>query len=800
MAYAHFFRRLALLALLVVLGLSTTWLLQDWFPTGNDEITHLQNAVNVAGELTEAPLQGLRDAWMGRYQGEERYAYWPGAAYLATAPMAWVGGLRAPLFALLPALLLLLWAVGTGASGLDRLLPTAAKLGSVAAVERRLGVGRKASTLLEDAHRAATWRAVLLALLPTLVLLEFRHYTLAPFVASLAALSTTLLVMSKGFRHRGLAIAWGLCVGSGLMADRTTMAFLIWAPLLIGLLQPGDRKKRLPNQAAAIGIPLLMAGPFYWHWWHAWGGRIASHEASDPSAAASRLLDMLAWVPLQGFGLAASLLLLLGLTGLVVRRPGWNAGFFCWIATFVSPLPLLALTEEGQGGLAVFLVAPLAVLAGVGWGRSRVHTSAAGTTLLVMGTITALLGHAISSNLLAWDLGPVAPIADRQGEPRDDTDQAAIAWLEAPRGGAVIDLVQAKGIWAGHWAHYLLTTQRPDLSVDWPVRRLHAAYSPSRFAEAPCDLDRLLVVHFEDPWFSAREVARPQGFVGMSDLQRQQWQDAVALARRCFAVDHVANAPMGARLTFLRRKDGVADLLSARAKADQPTKATPPEPQTNLTDSTVQPLPEGATCPENMALIPGGSYRLGPEVDADPMAHYFTAPRMAAIEPFCMDVWEYPNREGVLPRTNVSWDEARIACGARGRRLCTVDEWEAACRGAQGWRYSYGDEYNPQRCYTEDAPFFDTRALRPAGSFPSCVSPQGVHDLNGSVSEWVDAERPGPPFPADPTAGDKPCNEIMGGTMWGATYGQDCNSRHWHPAGHRQDDDGFRCCRAVDLP
>ncbi len=30
--------------------------------------------------------------------------------------------------------------------------------------------------------------------------------------------------------------------------------------------------------------------------------------------------------------------------------------------------------------------------------------------------------------------------------------------------------------------------------------------------------------------------------------------------------------------------------------------------------------------------------------------------------------------------------------------------------------------------------------------------------------------------------------------MWMAAYGQDCTSRHWHAVGHRQDDDGFRCC------
>ncbi len=783
MAYARFFRLLAIVALLAVLGLSSSWLLTDWFPTGNDEITHLQNASNVAAELANQPLQGLRDAWMGRYTGEERYGYWPGAAYITTAPLCWIGGLQAPLMALVPALLLLLWATGTGAHDLAARLPQAAQLGSVAEVERRMGTGsKKTSTMLQDTHKAAAWRAVLLALLPSVLLLEFRHYTLAPFVACLAAVATTLLVLSRGFRHRGLALLWGATVGMGFMSDRMTMAFLIWAPFAIAILQPGDRKKRLPNQLMALGVAAVVAGPFYWGWWQAWGHRIASGEANDPGALVTRAVELLTWVPLQAFGLVASLLILLGLLGYVARRPGWNAAFVTWCAAAISPIPLLLLTEEGQGGLVLFVVAPLAVLAGAGWGRSRVHTSGAGTTLLAVGTALALGLHAHSSSLIPVDLGPVAPLADRMGEPRDDADGAALAWLEHERGGAVLDLVQAKGIWAGHWLHYLVSRQAPELDVDWPVRRLHAAYLPGRFVDEPCAAGRLLVIHHADPWFDSAEIARPTGFVGMDDDQRSGWQQAVSMARRCYSVDRVTAAPLGARITYLSRKDDVADLLAAQAEAGLPSG-----------ESQTVPLPAGTTCPDGMVPIPGGTYVLGPG-EIRPIGHYFTPDRQAVIPAFCMDVYEYPNRVGELPKTNITWEESRVLCEAQGKRLCTVDEWEAACRGAEGRRFAYGTEYDPTVCYTEDAPFFDTRALRPIGDFPDCVSPEGVHDLNGSVSEWVDAERPGPPFPPDPTAEDKPCHEIMGGTMWGATYGQDCLSRHWHAEGNRQDDDGFRCC------
>jgi len=800
MAYARFFRLLAALALLALVGLSVSWLLTDWFPTGNDEITHLQNATNVASELAESPVQGLRDAWMGRYVGEERYAYWPGAAYIATAPLVWIGGLRAPLYALLPALLLMLWAVGTGAHDLAVRLPQAAQLGSVAAIEKRTGVGSKTSTMLHDAHKAAAWRAVLLALLPTVVILELRHFTLAPFVAGLAAVCTMLLVLSRGFRHRGLTLAWGLTLGLGLMTDRMTMAFLVWAPLLVVLLQAGERKKRVLNLLMALVIAGGMSGLFYAEWWAAWGGRIASQESSDPGAMLGRLVDLATWIPSQGLGLAASLLFVLGLLGFLVHKPGWNMDFACWVAALISPLPLLALTEEGQGGLVLFLVAPLAVLAGVGWGRSRVHTSAAGTTVIAVGTVVAVAFNAHSSGLIPVDLGPVTPMADRPGEPRIEADQGALQWLEAERGTAVLDLVQAKGIWAGHWLHYLVSTQRPELEVDWPLRRLHAAYLPSRFVDEPCGLDRLLVVHFDDPWFNSPEIARPLGFVGMDEAQRMVWFQSIKLARRCYTVDRVTEAPMGARLTFLTRRDDVADLLAAQASAPAPApvtveaQATPP---TDLGASTVAPLPDDVACPEGMVPIPGGTYILGPGADIEPIADYFTPDRAVDLPAFCMDVYEYPNTVGELPATNISWEQSRLTCEAQGKHLCTVNQWEAACRGAERWRYSYGPAYEPTRCFTQGARYFDTRDLRPIGGFPDCVSPDGVHDLNGGVSEWVDAEHPGPPFPPDPTAADEPCHEIMGGTMWGATYGQDCLSRHWHATGHKQDDDGFRCCAAL---
>ncbi|NOY25006.1 MAG: hypothetical protein GXP62_03950, partial [Oligoflexia bacterium] len=39
---------------------------------------------------------------------------------------------------------------------------------------------------------------------------------------------------------------------------------------------------------------------------------------------------------------------------------------------------------------------------------------------------------------------------------------------------------------------------------------------------------------------------------------------------------------------------------------------------------------------------------------------------------------------------------------ARGQRLCTDDEWTAACEGPQGYAYPYGDTSVPGRCNDEE--------------------------------------------------------------------------------------------------
>jgi len=98
---------------------------------------------------------------------------------------------------------------------------------------------------------------------------------------------------------------------------------------------------------------------------------------------------------------------------------------------------------------------------------------------------------------------------------------------------------------------------------------------------------------------------------------------------------------------------------------------------------------------------------------------------------------------GNRPVVQVTWTGARRYCEAQGRRLPTEAEWERAARGPSGSAFPWGD----RRPDCEDAVF--ARGARMAcgasGSGPADAgatsgdrSPEGVLDLAGNVSEWVD--------------------------------------------------------------
>jgi hypothetical protein len=122
----------------------------------------------------------------------------------------------------------------------------------------------------------------------------------------------------------------------------------------------------------------------------------------------------------------------------------------------------------------------------------------------------------------------------------------------------------------------------------------------------------------------------------------------------------------------------------------------------------------------------------------------------------CIDVFEFPNRPCELPFVWASAEQGREVCKALGKRLCTQQEWVAACSadpaGGARSKFAYGNELDLGACNTSKRAVDHQRVpcnpttihttwktcgtnTEPAGAFPRCRSRLGVFDLHGNVAE-----------------------------------------------------------------
>ncbi len=108
------------------------------------------------------------------------------------------------------------------------------------------------------------------------------------------------------------------------------------------------------------------------------------------------------------------------------------------------------------------------------------------------------------------------------------------------------------------------------------------------------------------------------------------------------------------------------------------------------------------------------------------------------VERFCIDPYPFPGQagddypvDGLAYRQLPDWD---ALLQAYGRRLCTPEEllW-AAASGPANQRFAVGPERG-MLCETAG----DWERMKPFGSWPGCVSPWGLHELN-VMSSWASA-------------------------------------------------------------
>jgi sulfatase modifying factor 1 len=271
------------------------------------------------------------------------------------------------------------------------------------------------------------------------------------------------------------------------------------------------------------------------------------------------------------------------------------------------------------------------------------------------------------------------------------------------------------------------------------------------------------------------------------------------------ACDPATAAPADPRPAVLPLAPETAEpIAKARLAAEAPGRPGP----TACPDDMV--LVEGAFCPAAEQRCEEFHPEYDRSEDSSERCLRFAEPsrcansRRQALR-FCVDRYEWPNKKGALPQVLVSWIDAEATCAAAGKRLCTEREWVFACEGEAMLPYVNGYTRDATACVIDKPYVQRPRALdqwdtcmasptcaqdfarvdqrEPSGAFERCVSPFGVHDMNGNVNEWVRV------------TGEKyPRRSGLKGGWWGPVRNRCRPTVRFHDESDWGYEIGFRCC------
>ncbi|CAG4892092.1 SUMF1/EgtB/PvdO family nonheme iron enzyme [Paraburkholderia gardini] len=254
--------------------------------------------------------------------------------------------------------------------------------------------------------------------------------------------------------------------------------------------------------------------------------------------------------------------------------------------------------------------------------------------------------------------------------------------------------------------------------------------------------------------------------------------------------------------------------------ATAPAKAAPPAVVASRAANNGESR-DCAACPVMVSLSPG-SFTMGSATDdpSEKPVHHVTIEAPFAIGKYevtieqwnaCVDAKACPalssnnNPSKTAPARDLSWDDAQVyvkwlaKTTGKPYRLPTEAEWEYADRGGTTTQYWWGDKMVKGTANCKDCGNpWHTEGPENVGMF--AANPFGLHDMNGSVWEWVSDcwHNSYQGAPTDGHTWDAPgCDmRVIRGGSWreGANY-MLTSTRFRYSSSVRQSQDGFRVAR-----